>query len=284
MSKQKNEQACGLLWTLVGKSVQNSVEFRNKSNFGPFELRNSHQNFIFLIVKCVPANSEHNSSGSESSPAINSSNFMNQKMFPLYMSVASGIKFRYSTHQLFSPAPLPNHCSQYLLDTHKFMKTLLTYQGIGIVVEIPNKAKMDYDDIDLAAFQFGSSQESKIEPPLVIDFIWDCPGITLDTIEDDDGETILGWCCSYCLIPSNRGGSRFFKHHNASKALLHLTKGKDIVTCTSLWHIPPNVVHALTALKYSKANRKHNIAVQKNNLHEEVEQQQDCVLGVRIDR
>jgi hypothetical protein len=60
--------------------------------------------------------------------------------------------------------------------------------------------------------------------------------------------------------------------------------GKDIVTCTGLRHIPPNVVHALTALKYSKANRKHNIAVQKNNMHEEVEQQQDCVLGARIDR
>jgi hypothetical protein len=34
---------------------------------------------------------------------------------------------------------------------------------------------------------------------------------------------------------------------------------------------------------YSKANRKHDIAVQKNNLNEEVEQQQDCVLQARID-
>ncbi len=165
------------------------------------------------------------------------------------------------------------------------MKTLLAYQGISIVVEVPNKAKIDYDDKDLADFQFCSSQDSKIEPPLVIDSIWDCPGIILDTIEDDDGKTILGWHCSYCLIPSNCGGSRFFKHRNASKALLHLTNGKDIVTCTGLQRIPANDVHALvTALKYSKANRKHNIAVQKNNLHEEVEQQQDRVLGARIDR
>jgi len=164
------------------------------------------------------------------------------------------------------------------------MKTLLTYQGIGNVVEVPIQAKMDYDDKDLADFQFGSSQESKIEPPLVIHSVWDCPGITLDTINDDDGKTILGWRCGYCLIPGNRGGSRFFKHRNSSKALLHLTKGKDIVTCTGLRHIPPNVVHALTALKYSKANRKRDIAVQKNNLHEEVEQQQDRVLGARIDR
>jgi hypothetical protein len=164
------------------------------------------------------------------------------------------------------------------------MNTLLAYQGIGIVVEVPNKAKMDYDDEDLADFQFCSSQESEIEPPLVIDSIWDCPGITLDTIKDDDGKTILGWRCGYCLIPGNPCGSRFFKHRNASKALSHLTKGKDIVTCTGLQRIPANVVHALTALKYSKANRKHNIAVQKNTLHGEVEQQQDCVLGARIDR
>jgi hypothetical protein len=164
------------------------------------------------------------------------------------------------------------------------MKTLLTYQGIGIVVEVSIQAKMDYDDEDLADFQFGSSQESKIEPPLVIDFVWDCPGITLNTKEDDDGKTILSWRCGYCLIPGNRDGSRFFKHRNASKALLHLTKGKDIVTCTGLRNIPANIVHALTALKYSKANRKCDIVVQKNNLHEEVEQQQDCVLGARIDR
>jgi hypothetical protein len=164
------------------------------------------------------------------------------------------------------------------------MKTLLTYQGIGIVVELPIQTKMDYDDKDLSDFQYSFSQESKIEPPLVIDSVWDCLGITLNTIEDDDSKTILGWCCCYCLIPGNHGGSRFFKHRNASKALLHLTKGKDIVTCTGLWHIPPNVAHALTALKYSKPNRKHDIAVQKNNLHDKVEQQQDCVLCARIDR
>ena len=121
---------------------------------------------------------------------------------------------------------------------------------------------MDVDDKDLADFKFVSSQESKIEPPLVIDSIWDCPGITLDTINDDDGKTIMGWRCDYCLIPGNRGGSRFFKHRNASKALSHLTKGKDIVTCAGLRNIPANFVHALTTLKYSKANRKRDIAVQ----------------------
>jgi hypothetical protein len=51
------------------------------------------------------------------------------------------------------------------------MKTLLMYQGIGIVVEVPIQAKMDYDDKDLNEFQFGSSQESKIDPPLVVESV-----------------------------------------------------------------------------------------------------------------
>jgi hypothetical protein len=95
--------------------------------------------------------------GSESSPAIDSSNFMNQKTFPLYLSVASGIKLQDSRHQLFLRTPLPSHCSQCIPDTHKFMKTLLAYQGIGIVVEVPIQAKMDVDDEDLTNFHFGSS-------------------------------------------------------------------------------------------------------------------------------
>jgi hypothetical protein len=151
------------------------------------------------------------------------------------------------------------------------MKTLLSNPGIGTIVKVTIQAKMDVDDEDLTCFHFGSCQESKLDPPLVLDSVWDCLGITIDTFVDDDGKTIPGWRCSYCLIPSNCGGSRFFKHRNASKALSHLTKGKGIFTCSGLRNIPPNVVHALTALMYSKANRKHDIAVQKNNLNGEVE-------------
>ncbi len=143
---------------------------------------------------------------------------------------------------------------------------------------------MNDEDEDLDGFHFGSSKESKLDPPLVINSVWDCLSITLDTTVDDDGKTISGWRCDYCFIPGSCGGPRFFKHHKASKALSYITKGKDIVTCTGLWDIPANVVHASTALMYSKANRKHNIAVQKNNLNEEVEQQQDRVLAARIDR
>ncbi len=65
----------------IGKSVRNPAEFCDYSDFGPFGLRNFHQNFIFPIVKCVPTNSEHVFSGSESSPAIYSSDFMNWKTF-----------------------------------------------------------------------------------------------------------------------------------------------------------------------------------------------------------
>ena len=83
----------GIPLSLVGISVWNSAEFRNKSDSRPFELRNFYRNFIFLIVKCVPANSKHIFSGLESSPAIYSSNFMNWTIFPQYLSVASGIKF-----------------------------------------------------------------------------------------------------------------------------------------------------------------------------------------------
>jgi hypothetical protein len=114
------------------------------------------------------------------------------------------------------------------------MKTLLTYQGIRNIVEVPIQAKMDVDDEDLTCFHFGSSQESELVLPLVLDSIWDCSGITLDTFIDDDGKTIPGWRCGYCLIPGNCDGSIFFKHRNASKAFSHLTKGKDIVTCSGL--------------------------------------------------
>jgi hypothetical protein len=51
---------------------------------------------------------------------------------------------------------------------------------------------MDVDDEDLTYFHFGSSQKSELDPPLVLDSIRDCPGITLNTFVDDDGKTILG--------------------------------------------------------------------------------------------
>jgi hypothetical protein len=115
---------------------------------------------------------------------------------------------------------------------HNLMKTLSSDPVIGTVVKVPIQAKMEDDNVDLDGFHFGSIQESELDPPLVLESVWDCLGITLNTTKDDDGKTILGWRCSYCLIPGNCGCPRFFKHHNASKVLSHLTKGKDIVNCT----------------------------------------------------
>jgi hypothetical protein len=51
---------------------------------------------------------------------------------------------------------------------------------------------MDVGDEDLTDFHRGSSQESKLDPPLVLDSVWDCPGITLNTFVDNDGKTIPG--------------------------------------------------------------------------------------------
>jgi hypothetical protein len=82
------------------------------------------------------------------------------------------------------------------------MKTLLSYPGIGTIVKVPIQAKMDVDDEDLTCFHFGSSQEYEIDPPLVLDSVWDCSGITLDTFVDDDGKTIPGWRCSFALFPA----------------------------------------------------------------------------------
>jgi hypothetical protein len=66
---------------LVGKSAQNSVEFRNYSDSGPFSCRNFDWNFVFPIVKHVPANSEHVPDVLEYFPAIDSPDFMHQKKF-----------------------------------------------------------------------------------------------------------------------------------------------------------------------------------------------------------
>jgi hypothetical protein len=76
-----NPVACAFLNSLIRKSTRNSAEFWDYSNSGPFQVWTFHRNFTYLIVKCVPANSEHFLAGLESFPAINSSNFMNWKRF-----------------------------------------------------------------------------------------------------------------------------------------------------------------------------------------------------------
>jgi hypothetical protein len=73
---------------LVGKSGWNSVVFHNNSDSRPYSARNSDQNFIFWIVKLVPANSEHVPTILEYFPTIDSPNFMHRKRFPPFLIVS----------------------------------------------------------------------------------------------------------------------------------------------------------------------------------------------------
>ncbi len=79
-------QSGGGRTTLVGQSSQNSAKFCNYSDSGPFHPQNFHRNFIFPIIKfvpAVPANSEHAPASSEYFSMINSSNFMLPKNIPV---------------------------------------------------------------------------------------------------------------------------------------------------------------------------------------------------------
>ena len=154
---------------------------------------------------------------------------------------------------------------------------------IGIVITLDNPISMvDSDDgseYDGEHLHPSSQESSESLPPIVLNTIWDCPGITLDKIVDADGKTIKGWRCGYCPIPGGLGGAPFFKYRNATKALSHLSsKGEDIVACKGFKNVPGNVHNALTALRHEKVNKKTNRALQKNILIEEVIDNQEHVL------
>ena len=90
-----------------------------------------------------------------------------------------------------------------------------------------------------------SQKSSESLPTLVLNTIWDCPGIELDEMVDADGKMIKGWCCGYCPIPGGLGAATFFKYRIATKALSHLSsKGEDIVACKGLKYVPANVRNA----------------------------------------
>jgi hypothetical protein len=71
---------CSLLFLLGEKSSLNSADFCNYFDSGPFHPQDFHWNSIFPIINFVPANLKHIHASSEYFPAINSSNFMHQKM------------------------------------------------------------------------------------------------------------------------------------------------------------------------------------------------------------
>ena len=46
-----------------------------------------------------------------------------------------------------------------------------------------------------------SQESSDSLPPLTFRTIWECPNITVDEMEDNDGKVIPCWRCGYCPIP-----------------------------------------------------------------------------------
>jgi hypothetical protein len=130
----------------------------------------------------------------------------------------------------------------------------------------------------------GFSQESSDSlPPLLFENIWECPGITFNEMENNDGKIILGWRCGYSPVPGlGLGGAPFFKYRNATKALSHLSsKSKDIHRCKGFNNIPTNVRNALTALQYSKMNEKSDRVACKNTIIEEVINHQANALSLK---
>ena len=105
------------------------------------------------------------------------------------MLVASGIKFWYTqrTNSFHAHDCHPTALNIYLMHT-KIRKPYWCITSCRHHCWSTNTGKNGFRWWQIcwsADFQFGSSQESKIELPLVIDSVWDCPGITLHTIKDE---------------------------------------------------------------------------------------------------
>jgi hypothetical protein len=79
-SSQKSSAGACVAW------LGNPLEIPQNSAIIPIPYLLNSRIFIgifFPIIKCVPTNWEHVPAGLESSPAIDSSDVMNRKMFPL---------------------------------------------------------------------------------------------------------------------------------------------------------------------------------------------------------
>jgi len=165
--------------------------------------------------------------------------------------------------------------------THNHMESSID-PLLGIYIEIRHQIMVDSDD-GSSIYHAQTQDRPDSPPPILLRSIWDCPGITLDQIEDDDGKIIPGWRCGYCPIPGGLGPPPFFKYRNATKALSHLSsRGEDIITCKGLKNIPSNVRNALNALKHYKLNQKSERLSRKNTLVEEVSDNQANVLSSQL--
>ena len=206
-------------------------------------------------------------------PAINVPIFFRGNLFP---------RFFLSRERRTTPLPPPPTS----VPSHTVMNLSDPLLGITIKFEHPIMAhRDDCSDSGDEGDPRGLSQESSDSlPTLSFKSIWDCPGITLDEIANNDGTVILGWRCGYCPRPGLGlvGGAPFYKYRNATKALSHLSsKAKDIQRCKGFNNIPTNVRNALTALQYSKVNEKSGRAARKNTIIEEVINHQAIALSLK---
>jgi len=125
---------------------------------------------------------------------------------------------------------------------------------------------------------YAAAGQSTVDEPLPpFTSIWECPGIVLDTNEED----ILGWRCKYCPRHGNIGGYRFFKYRNATKALAHLTQSADIAKCRG--EIPPNVRAALQAFAFRKAEQSAESIARKSAATQEIDDHQYRVLKSNLE-
>ena len=87
----------------------------------------------------------------------------------------------------------------------------------------------DGSDIDGDGIHPNSQKSSKSLPPLVLNSIWDCPGIQLDKIVDANGNMIKGWYCGYCPIPGGLGAAPFLNTKMQQKRFLtFLQRGRTL--------------------------------------------------------
>jgi hypothetical protein len=125
---------------------------------------------------------------------------------------------------------------------------------------------------------YAAAGRSMVDEPLPpFTSIWECPGIVLDTNEED----ILGWRCKYCPRHGNIGGYRFFKYRNATKALAHFTQGADIAKCRG--EIPLNVRAALQAYAFRKAEQSAESIARKSTAAQEIDDHQYRVLKSNLE-
>ena len=80
---------------------------------------------------------------------------------------------------------------------------------LGITITLHYPIMVDSDDgseYDGEHLQPNSQESTESLQPIVLSTIWDCPGITIDEMFDDNGMMIKGWHCEGSVSPFFKGG------------------------------------------------------------------------------